>query len=150
MENKQKEWPLLWYHGTNKLFDKFSLYNQGNNFGQSILGIYFSQYLKPPPFGSTAEEYAKEVVRNRGGKPYVYECELDYKNALILDSNGWPSSNNYIDSNRHDLIKQLKEYDSLIVYDFEEYELEYRDFICVIKNIEQIKILNIIEIKKEL
>lgn len=41
----ETEFPEFWYHGTNKLFDTFTLDNLGKNYQQSTLGIYFSQYL---------------------------------------------------------------------------------------------------------
>ena len=80
--------PEFFYHGSNRLFDKFDLKEMGKNFSSSILGIYFTQYLKPTPFGSTAKEYAEELVRREGGKPYIYKCKINYKNPLMLNSNG--------------------------------------------------------------
>lgn len=145
------EYPEYWYHGTNQKFDKFTLDNLGKNYEQSILGIYFSQYLKPPPYGSTAKEYAENAVSRHGGEPYVYKCKININKPLILNSNGWYSSNVYIDKNRNDIINWLKNdnYDSVIVYDFEttnEDGIEFGDFILATKNIDIIVIKEIIKL----
>jgi hypothetical protein len=69
----------------------------GKNWRQSELGIYFTQYIKPGIYGSTAKEYAEDLVIRKGGKPYIYKCKIHVKNPLILNSNGWYSSVTFID-----------------------------------------------------
>jgi len=108
-ENKDKhDLPEFWYHGTNKYFEKFTLDNLGQNFDQSTLGVYFTQYIKPGIYGSTAKEYAERLVILKGGKPYIYKCKINPKNPLIINSNGWYSSNTYVDKNRSDLKRWMK------------------------------------------
>jgi hypothetical protein len=143
--------PDYWYHGTNKFFEKFSLEFSGKNWKQSDLGIYFSQYLEPGIYGSTAKEYAEEMVLREGGKPYVYKCKIHTKNPLILNSNGWYSSNAYIDKNRNDIKGWMATdgHDCTIVYDFQNQEeegLKYGDHILATKNLTIIEIVDIIEI----
>ena len=57
----------------------------GKNWKQSELGVYFSQYIKPGLYGSTAKEYAEDLVVREGGKPYIYKCKIHTKNPLILN-----------------------------------------------------------------
>lgn len=145
--------PEYWYHGTNKLFDKFTLDNMGSNWKQSVLGVYFTQYLKPGIYGSTAKEYAEDLVVREGGKPYIYKCKIHTKNPLILDSNGWYSSNTFIDKNRNDIKRWLLDdnYDSVIAYDFKskaEDGLEWSDFILATSNLDIIEIVERFEFKK--
>ena len=132
--------PKLWYHGTNTKFDRFDIKYQGKNFTSSILGIYFTQYLKPPPYSSTAKEYAEHSSMSKGGDPIIYECELDMKNPLVLNSNGWYNSNGYLDSNKNEIKRKIENstYDSIISYDFEAGD----DYIVVVFNPDQIKIIN--------
>lgn len=149
--NKQHELPEYWYHGTNKLFDKFTLDNIGRNWKQSTLGIYFSQYIKPGIYGSTAKEYAEDLVVREGGKPYVYKCKIHTKNPLVLNSNGWYSSNTFIDKNRIDIKNWLlaDDYDAVIAYDFEnkaEEGLQWADFILTTSNLDIIEIVEVIEL----
>jgi hypothetical protein len=146
------EMPEFWYHGTNKYFLKFTLDNIGSNYHQSILGIYFSQYIKPGIYGSTAKEYAEDMVVREGGKPYIYKCRIHYKNPYIINSNGWYSSNTCIDKNRNDIKNYLlnNKNDCVISYDFEnkkEEGLQWGDFILATNNIENIEIVEIIEYK---
>lgn len=147
----ETEFPEFWYHGTNKLFDSFTLDNLGKNYQQSTLGIYFSQYLKPGIYGSTAKEYADNLVVIEGGNPYVYKCKIHYKNPLVLDSSGWYSSNTFIDKNRGDIKRYMEKdnYDCTIVYNFDNYKeegIEYGDFILVTNDISTIEIVEIIEL----
>jgi hypothetical protein len=144
--NSNVKFPEFWYHGTNILFNKFTLDNVGKNYSQSILGIYFSQYLKPPIYGSTAKEYAENAVICNGGKPYIYKCKISMDNPLILDSSGWYSSNTFIDKNRYEINRLMEQdnHDCIIVYDFDNYKeegLEWGDFILVTNKIENIKIV---------
>ena len=144
------ELPEYWYHGTNKLFDKFTLDNLGRNFHQSTLGIYFTQYEKPGIYGSTAKEYAEELVRREGGKPYIYKCRIHVKNPLILDSNGWYSSTTFIDKNRSDIMRWMNndKHDSVISYDFENDEgVLFGDYILATNNLDIIEIVDVYEFK---
>jgi hypothetical protein len=146
------ELPQYWYHGTNKHFNKFTLENMGKNWKQSVLGVYFSQYIKPGIYGSTAKEYAEDLVVREGGKPYIYKCEIQTKKPLILDSNGWYSSNTYIDKNRNDIKSKMNAdgNDCVISYDFENKEnegLQWGDYILATNNLDIIKIIDIFEFK---
>jgi len=138
------EFPEVWYHGTNEDFDEFTLDNMGRNFDSSILGVYFSQYMNPPPYGATAGEYARNAKMAHGGQAIVYECKLNFENPLIIDSEGWYSSNTAVDKQKGDIKRWLKEdkYDAVIAYNTEYTDIEDRDFIAVVldpKNIEIIK-----------
>lgn len=104
------------------------------------------------PFGSTAKEYAEEMVRREGGKPYIYKCKIYTKKPLILNSNGWNSSATFIDKNRNDIKNYLitDGNDSIVSYDFEnkkEEGLEYGDYILATKNLDIIEIIDIFEFK---
>lgn len=149
--NKQNhETPQYWYHGTNKLFDRFTLENMGKNYKQSELGIYFSQYLKPGIYGSTAKEYAEDLVIREGGKPYIYKCKVHTKNPLFLNSNGWYSSNTFMDKNRGDIKRWManKRNDCVIVYNFQEKQkegMEWGDYILATPNPQIIEIMDIFE-----
>lgn len=150
--NNSHELPEYWYHGTNKYFEKFSLDYLGTNWEQSILGVYFSQYLKPGIFGSTAKEYADYAVTIKGGTRYIYKCKIHTKNPLILNSNGWYSSNVYVDKNRHDINNRMKNnnHDCIIAYDFENKQEEgliWGDYILVTNHLDIIEIADIIEYK---
>ena len=141
----EHEFPEYWYHGSNQKFDDFSIEHMGKNWHQSELGIYFTQYMKPPPFSSTAKEYAEEMVRREGGNPYIYKCIINFENPLILDSNGWYSSNTYIDQNRKDIKRWIEndDHDCVIAYDFENKDgIEWSDFILATKNIDMIEIVD--------
>lgn len=141
--------PNYWYHGSNKYFEKFSLDYSGKNFKTSKLGIYFTQYKQPPPYSSTAKEYAEEMVRRYGGTPYIYTCKIHINNPLILDSSGWYSSNTYIDKNRNDISRWLNNNDCVIVYnkDTEKSEgLRWGDYILATNNIDIIEIVDISEV----
>lgn len=145
------EVPEFWYHGTNKYFKRFDLKYMASNFEQSILGIYFSQYIEPGIYGSTAKEYAEDLVVRQGGKPYVYKCKINLKNPLILDSSGWYSTNTYIDKNRNDLKRYIERnnYDGLISYNFDSKKtdgLAWADLILVTNKISNIEIIKIIEL----
>lgn len=138
------KYPKLMYHGSNQKFDNFANEHIGKNFNASTLGFYFSQYIQPPPYSSTAKEYAEEMVRRHGGEPYIYTCELSYNKPLILDSNGYDQGSAYcIDSQRNDIKNWLKQnsYDAILCYDFQETEFKYQDNIVVVFKPEQIKIL---------
>lgn len=146
------ELPEYWYHGTNKYFDKFTLDNMGKNWNQSELGIYFSQYIKPGIYGSTAMEYAKNLVVREGGKPYIYKCKIHHKKPLILNSNGWQSSATYIDLHRNDIKRRMNRdgNDCIISYDFENKEdegLQWGDYILATNNLNIIEIIDIFEFK---
>jgi hypothetical protein len=148
------EFPEYWYHGTNKYFEKFSLDYLGKNFDQSILGIYFSQYIQPPIYGSTAKEYAEDLVIREGGKPYIYKCKINYKNPLILNSNGWYSSATYIDKNRSDIKTWMvrDRNDCIISYNFEnkaEEGLRWGDYILATNHLDIIEIVEVFEYEKK-
>lgn len=118
--------------------------NMGKNFDASILGIYFTQYMEPPPYGSTAGEYARNAKMAHGGQAIVYECRLKFDNPLIIDSEGWYSSNTAVDKQKGDIKRWLKEdkSDGVVAYNSEYTDMEDRDFIAVVldpKNIEIIK-----------
>ena len=146
------ELPDYWYHGTNLYFDKFVLDDMGKNYYQSILGVYFSQYLKPGIYGSTAKEYAENAVITNGGKPYIYKCKINVKKPLILDSNGWYSTNVFIDKNRNDIKNEITRgnYDCVIAYDFDNKKnegLEYADCILATSDLDIIEIVDTFELK---
>jgi len=150
--NDKHEFPEFWYHGTNKYFEEFNLDYMGKNWNQSELGIYFSQYLKPGIYGSTAKEYAEDSVMREGGKPYIYKCKINTKTPLVLNSNGWYSSNTYIDKNRSDIKRWMTKdnNDCVISYDFEGKEddgLEWGDYILATENLDIIEIIDIFEFK---
>lgn len=144
------ELPEYWYHGTNRYFDRFSLVGMGRNWSQSNLGVYFTQYLKPGIYGSTAREYAEDLVRREGGVPYIYKCKVHVKNPLVLNSNGWYSSVSYLDKNRNDIKRWVKSggYDGVISYDFENKEVEglqWGDYVLVTDNLGLIEIVDVFE-----
>lgn len=150
--NNNHEFPEYWYHGSNKLFDKFSLDFMGKNYTQSELDVYFTQYIKPGIYGSTAKEYAENMVICNGGVPYIYKCKIHTKNSLVLNSNGWASSNVYIDKNRNDIKRRLdtNNNDCVISYDFNNKEdegLQWGDYILVTKNLNIIEIVDVFEYK---
>lgn len=144
------ELPEYWYHGSNKYFDKFTLNDLGKNWHQSTLGVYFSQYLKPGLYGSTAKEYAEDSVEKNGGKPYVYKCKINANKPLVLDSKGWYSSNTLIDTQATDIKKQMgiNGNDCVIVYNSDNKEedgLQWGDYILVSDELDKIEIIDIIE-----
>ncbi len=134
--------PKLWYHGTNTTFDSFNLSYLAKNWRQSILGIYLTQYMTPPPYGSTAIEYAKYTSSVRGGEPHVAECTADIENPLILDSDGWYSSNGAIDKQRSDIMRWLRadKYDSVLCYDHTCDNVEDADHILIVLDPHKVKI----------
>lgn len=74
----------------------------------------------------------------------VYECKLKFDNPLIIDSEGWYSSNTAVDKQRGDIKRWLtaEKFDAIIVYNSEEEDLDQMDFIAIMmdpKNIEIIK-----------
>lgn len=146
--SKQTVLPKVFYHGTNVMFDNFNSESLSKNFEQSILGFYFTQYLKPPPFGTTAKEYAEEAVRNFGGSPIVYEVKLNIKNPLFINSNGLHSSVTAIDKQRNDIKRQLStsNYDAVVAYDFEEKDFNDKDYSAVVLNSNQIEIIRVIQL----
>lgn len=153
VDNKH-ELPEYWYHGTNKYFEKFSLDYMGKNFHQSELGIYFSQYIKPLPFGTTAMEYAEEMVRREGGSPYIYKCKIHTQNPMIANSNGWYSTGTFIDKNRNDIKRYIthNKKDCIIAYDFENKKEEgfrWADYILATNNLDIIEIVDVILWEKE-
>ena len=121
----------------------------GKNFHQSTLGIYFTQYIEPLPFGTNAKEYAEEMVRREGGKPFIYKCKIHTKNPLILDSNDWGSSARFIDKNRNDIKRYMEHdnHDCIIAYDFEE-EMRWREYILATKKLDLIEIVDMFEYKE--
>jgi hypothetical protein len=136
--------PKLWYHGTNSKFDRFDITYKGKNFEQSTLGIYFTQHITPPPYGSSAKEYAENSAIVKGGEAIIYECELDMKKPLVLNSNGWYNSVDYLDRNRNDIKKwlEISTYDSIISYDSTKKDKhDDDDFIAIVFNPDQIKIV---------
>ena len=143
--NKDHILPDFWYHGSNKYFESFSLEYMGKNWNQSTLGVYFTQYIKPGCYGSTAKEYAEDLVIREGGKPYIYKCKIHTTKPLILNSNGWYSSNTYIDKNRTDIDRWMKNKnnDCVIAYNFQDVTAEGID---VGDYILATNVLNIIEI----
>jgi hypothetical protein len=150
LNNQKHELPEYWYHGTNKYFEKFTLDNMGKNWKQSDLGIYFTQYIKPGIYGSTAKEYAEDLVVREGGKPYIYKCKIHTNNPLILNSNGWYSSNTYIDKNRNNIKRWMTtdNNDCVISYNFEnkkEEGLQWGDYILATNNLNIIQIIDIFE-----
>jgi hypothetical protein len=152
IEIKKHELPEYMYHGTNKYFDKFTLDNMGKNWKQSELGIYFTQYIKPGIYGATAKEYAEDLVVREGGKPYIYKCKIHTKKPLVLNSNGWYSSNTYIDKNRNDIKRWMNSEgnDCVISYDFQNKEdegLQWGDYILATNNLDIIEIIDIFEFK---
>lgn len=152
LEHEKKiSFPQFWYHGTNELFDQFSSSFVGKNFDTSTLGVYFSQYASPPPYSSTAEEYAKAAVSKHGGKPYIYKCTVSDSNPLVLGQSGWYSSNAYVDKNRNDIKRWLSKEgkQTVVVYDEEGIidGIEYADFILVTSDLSSIKILDVSEVQ---
>lgn len=150
--NQKHELPEYWYHGTNKYFERFDLNYMGKNWKQSELGVYFSQYIKPGLYGSTAKEYAEDLVVREGGKPYIYKCKIHTKNPLILNSNNWYSSNTYIDKNRNDIKRWMvnNDNDCVISYNFENKQTdgpEWADYILATNNLDIIEIVDIFEFK---
>lgn len=159
--------PEFWYHGTNEDFNKFDLKYAKSNYETSILGIYFTQYLQPPPYGSTAVEYAKNSVAKTGGKPFIYKCQIKLDNPLIVDSKGYYNSNFVADSQREKLLRQRNEgnHDGIIIYNSEGYKLpdyitdedvikshnqfdiKHMDFMLITQHPEKIKIVEKMTIK---
>jgi hypothetical protein len=131
--------PKVWYHGTNVDFEKFDSSYMGRNWDTSTLGIYFTDRIYPPPYSSTASEYAKHAVSQHGGSPVVYEVELDMKNPLVIDSNGWYSSNTCIDKQRSDIKRWMESgnNDAVVAYDFKTGD----DFISVVSDPGMVKII---------
>lgn len=152
-KNQEHHIPQVWYHGTNSIFKEFNLSYLDKNWNQSILGIYLTQYKTPPPYGSTAIEYADYVVITKGGHPYVAECTVNIKKPLILDSDGWYSSNVCIDRQRSDIRRWMGtvDYDSVLAYHHEDSSKEgigCGDYILVVKNPSDITIRKWIDGKK--
>jgi hypothetical protein len=140
--------PTKMYHGTNTKFDTFDMSKKGLNFDSSTLGIYFTQHLSPPPYSSTAKEYAEIAIKNHGGEPIVYEVELAIQNPLVLNSYGWYNSNARIDVQRDIITKWISEgdYDAVVVYNFEEDQERHRDYIAVVWDTQLINITNVISL----
>ena len=133
--------PEVWYHGTNKNFDKFDLKYLGNNWKMSKLGIYFTQHIKTPYTGATAEDFAKKAVEVSGGTPIIYKCKLNFNRPLILDSEGYYSSNSYIDIKSDEIKRKMEEahYDGVIVYNIKK---GWEDCIAMTNDISKIEILD--------
>ena len=75
-----------------------------------------------------------------------------YKKPLILNSNGWYSSNTFIDKNRSDIKRWMTSdgNDCVISYNFENKEaegLEWGDYILATNNLNIIEIIDIFEFK---
>lgn len=138
--------PEYWYHGSNKYFENFSLEYAYKNWKSSSLGIYFTNYLKPGLYGSTAKEYAEYAVSVHGGKPYIYKCKIDTKNPLMINTEGWYSSNTYIDKNRSDIKRWMENgnNDSVIGYNIDS---DYKDFILATSHLDIITIVSVEELK---
>jgi hypothetical protein len=134
--------PDIWYHGTNKDFNKFDLKYLGSNWEFSKLGIYFTQHIKIPYTGSTAEDYAKKAVDKSGGSPIIYKCKLHLENPLILSSKGYYSSNTYIDVKSEEIKIKMEEgnHDGVIIYHYSFPSWE--DCISMTNDINKIEILD--------
>lgn len=118
-------YPEFFYHGSNVDFNKFDIKYLGINFNSSILGIYFTQYLQPPPYGASALEFAEKAAKENGGNPIVYKCKVNLQKPLIIDSKGYYNSNEYADLHRNKLKKRVQEgnHDGIIIYNSEGYKL---------------------------
>ena len=130
--------PEYFYHGTNEVFDKFTLDYMGKNHPTSILGVYFTQYLFPPLFSSSAGEYAYDISDKNGGVPVVYKCKIHLHNPLIKDSSKYYSSNTFIDYNCNELKNEVIGHDGIIVYN----KNDGNDFILVTNELNKIEIIN--------
>jgi hypothetical protein len=153
--------PEFWYHGSNEDFNKFDMKYARKNYDSSILGIYFTEYLNPPPYGSTAVEYAKRHSDEKGGKPIIYKCKIKLDNPLFIDSHGHYNSNAIVDMHREKLLRQRDagNHDGIIIYNSDYNKIpdyitdeniskkEYGDFILVTHHIEKIKIIEKMTIK---
>jgi len=156
--------PEFWYHGSNEDFNKFDMKYARKNYDSSILGIYFTEYLNPPPYGSTAVEYAKKHADEKGGEPIIYKCKIKLDNPLLIDSHGHYSSNAIVDMHREKLLRQREagNHDGIIIYNSDinkipdyitdeeitkKYEKKYGDFILVTQHPEKIQIIEKIRIK---
>lgn len=145
--NKYKKYiGNTWFHGTNKKITRFSLNNLGDTFNSSILGLYFTSIKNPPPYSSSASEYANYKVSLEGGEPYVHEIYFEPKKPLIINSNGWYSPNAAIDAQKNDIKRWIKNdnYDSIISFDFDD---PTYDQILVILDVNNIKIKNIEKVR---
>jgi len=131
--------PEYFYHGTNEVFDKFTLDNLGKNHITSILGVYFSEYLFPPLYSTSAAEFAYDAVKKNGGSPVVYKCKINLLNPLIKDSHNAYSSTAFIDINCNSLEKEMVGHDGLIVYN--KSSKDYTDYILVTKELDSIEIV---------
>jgi hypothetical protein len=131
--------PEFWYHGTNTDFNKFDLKYLGSNFNTSILGVYFTQYLQPPPYSASALEFAKKAVEKSGGHPIIYKCKVNLDNPLIVDSKGYYNSNEIADLHRQKLKHQMQSgnHDGIIVYNSDSND----DFLLITPNIDKIQII---------
>lgn len=131
--------PEVWYHGTSTDFDRFDGSKMGTNFESSTLGTYFTDRIYPPPYSATASEYAKNAASKHGGEPVVYEVHLDMKNPLVIDSNGWYSSNACIDKQRADIARWMRDggHDAVVAYDFAAKD----DYVAAVKDPDSIKII---------
>lgn len=138
------EFPDIWYHGSNELFEKFEKSKIGSNFSKTSVGFYFTTIRKPPPFSSSAKEYAEDLVIRKGGKPYIYHCKLDLTDAMIVDAKGWYNANAYIDLNRNDILRWLKYESKEAFVAFEDMGDGYGlDAICLILNPDLIEIIEV-------
>ena len=69
---------------------------------------------------------------------------MNFKNPLIIDSDGWYSSNLAIDKQRNDIKRWLtsnKEYDAVIAYNSAETDIRDQDFITVVQDPSIIEII---------
>lgn len=123
--NDLPSFPEYFYHGTNQDFNKFDIKYVGSNFESSILGIYLTQYLQPPPYGASALEFAEQAVKKTGGSPIIYKCKVNFSNPLIIDSKGFYNSNAKADAHRLKLKHNLEEgnHDGIVIYNSEGYKL---------------------------
>jgi hypothetical protein len=82
----------------------------------------------------------------------IYKCKIHTKKPLILNSNGWYSSNTFIDKNRNDIKRWMATdgNDCVISYNFENKEdegLQWGDYILATNNLNIIEIIDIFEFK---
>ena len=120
--------------------------------GNKVNLVYIYTIHKTRIYGSTAKEYAEDLVVREGGKPYIYKCKIHTKKPLILNSNGWYSSNTFIDKNRIDIKRWMVTdgNDCIIAYNFENKEdegLQWGDYILATNNLNIIEIIDIFEFK---
>lgn len=90
--------PKVVYHGTNSDFAVFDLEKSGKNFKDLAEGMFFFTN-KREAYPNSADDYAKNSVKNSGGNEHIKEVYLTIEKPLILDSKGYYSTNEYYDRN---------------------------------------------------